>query len=153
MPQQLVQQLLFRIAEPQQERLMHLFEQRELRLFFGRVVAIDRLEARPGARPAQFADERVVQDAKDPGLERLLAFERVERAPSARHRLGDQIFGVGIVAGEPPGDTLQRAKQRHHLRFEELPGNGHFTPLPQDARRGDLVPASARLPTRSVPGS
>ena len=49
--QQFVQEGLLGMAEPEQERLMHLFEQGELRAIVV-LISADRLQLRPGSDPA-----------------------------------------------------------------------------------------------------
>ena len=71
--QQLVEKLLLRVAEPQQKRLMNLFEHGEVSFVLIPLVGMDRFGFGTGAGTAQIADECVVENAEQPGTKRRLA--------------------------------------------------------------------------------
>ncbi len=117
--QQLVEKFLLRVAEPEQERLMHLLEEGEiggLFALFAGLVQGDR--AATGA--SSLAHEGVVQDAEDPAPECRGIVKGLAALPGTRYGFGDHVLGFGRVAAEPPGHALEAPEQREYLILEGL---------------------------------
>ena len=63
-------------------------------------------------------EEGVAEDAEDPGLEVGVGLEGVEGAEGFGEGLLDEVFGFGMVAGEPVGVVVERGEEWERELFE-----------------------------------
>jgi len=63
-------------------------------------------------------EEGVAEDAEDPGLEVCVGLKRVEGAEGFGEGFLDEVFGLGLIAGEPVGVVVERGEERERELFE-----------------------------------
>ena len=109
--QQLVEELLLGIGEPEQEGLVQALENRKRALFVAGLVN-QQFFARPRQRLPPLADEGVVQNPEHPRPKRAGFRERLAGTPGARDGLGHEVLRIGldtviIPAVSPTATNLQ----------------------------------------------
>ena len=69
-------------------------------------------------------EEGVAEDAEDPGLEVGAGLKGVEGAESFGEGLLHEVFGFGLIAGEPEGVVVERGEERERELLEVCAAGG-----------------------------